>query len=164
MKFTVPFNPVSAARPNWSAKSGQATKTYMPHKYAQFRREAGIWFENWLAKTDYALVHELAHLPDGRSIRDSKTGRLSYDFKGYKITLVFYVETPNSELRPFPLTTQSSDLDNYYKGITDMVFESDTFKNVAQLNDRWIHMCTMGKMACPKGEGRTVVDLSMLNA
>lgn len=161
MRFTVPFNPVSAARPNWSTKSGQATRTYMPHKYAAFRRKFAIWFEQWLKDTDAQLLRELYRLPDGRPIRD-EDGQLSLDFRGYEITVVFYVETSNADVRPFPLTAQSSDIDNYYKAVTDGIFESDSFKNLAKLNDRWIQKVSMAKVACPKGEGKIVVDLKQL--
>lgn len=161
MRFTIPFAPVSAARPNWSSKNGRATRAYMPKKYAEYRREVGAWFENWLTETDGRLLKELYRLPNGRPVRDPHTGELDLDFLGYDIKVFFFIETPNPDVRPFPLTAQSSDLDNYYKGVTDAIFESDSFKRVAGLNDRWIQSGLMRKFACGKGEGHTVVDLKL---
>ena len=162
MKFTIPFSPVSAARPNWSNKNGRATRAYMPKKYAEYRRQVGAWFENWLKETDYQLVKELYRLPNGELVKDPDTGKLNLNFLGYDLNIIFYVPTANYDIRPFPLTAQSSDLDNYYKGVTDAIFESDSVKNVASLNDRWIQRSTMLKVACKKGEGKTVVDLKQL--
>lgn len=159
MKFTIPFAPVSAARPNWSGKTGQVTKVYMPKKYAEYRRKVGTWFERWLTETDGQLLKELYRLPNGRPVRDPETNKLDPDFFGYEIKILFFVETPNPDVRPFPLAVQSSDIDNYYKACTDAIFESDSFKRVARLNDKWIQSVFMRKVSCGKGQGRTVVDL-----
>lgn len=167
MKFTVPFNPVSAARPNWSNRNGRATRAFMPKKYREWRSEVSDWFEEWLASTDYALVEELRHLPDGRPIRqgkaDAKERPFQPDFYGYVANVVFYVETKNSDKRPFPLATTSSDLDNYYKAVTDMMFESDTFKNRAKLNDRWIQKNSCLKVTTKPGTGHIDVDIHVID-
>lgn len=161
MKFTIPFAPVSAGRPKWNSQGRLSSRAHMPEKYRQFRLVAGDWFEDWLESTNYKLVKYLCRMPDGRKIRQAD-GSFQPDFYGFQITIILYVETDNPTTRPFPISSHTSDLDNYYKSTTDLIFESDTFKRVAKLNDRLLQSMTTAKVAVKRGEGHIDVDLDFL--
>lgn len=163
MRFTIPFAPVSAGRPKWNAQGRITSRAHMPAKYKAFRMVAGDWFEDWLESTNYKLVKHLYRMPDGRKIR-RPDGTFQPDFYGYQITIILYVETENPDTRPFPISSHTSDLDNFYKAATDLIFESDSFKRVAKLNDRLIQRMTTAKVAVAKGEGHIDVDLDFLQA
>ena len=191
MRFTIPFAPVSAGRPNWNGQTGYATNTHMPKRYREWRTKVGAWFEHWLEDTNYQLLHELYRLSpqaslenkneqgrepivttrerhrytkdkDGNKVQKTvKENRLARNFWGFKIKVVLCVEESNVT-SPYPLSGRTGDLDNYYKAVTDMIFESDTFKRVFNFNDRWIQEATVAKLAVPKGNGKIVVDIQKI--
>lgn len=176
MQFTIPFAPVSASRPNWSAKNGRATRTYIPKHYKEWREKTNEWFEDWLEQTDYKLIRELIRLSPQASLKnkndegrerilvqlESKKNKNDFaeNFWGFEVKMLLYVEVQNVN-KPYPLASNTGDLDNYYKAVTDMMFESDSFKK-AGFNDRWIQKASIMKLAVPKGEGKIIVDISRI--
>lgn len=137
MKFTIPLEPQTASRPKYSETTGRVSRMYMPPKYRKWRDELREWLVEWLNETDNQLLKELLYLPDGRPIRNEDTDKLDDDFSGYIIKLVFVMKRTDGNTRAFPVASNTSDIDNLFKAVTDGLFESEPFKELG-LNDRWI--------------------------
>ena len=148
MRFIVPFAPQSAMRPNYSSETGRPSHMFMPKTYRKWRDETNLWFEDWLFDTDYRLLKECLYLDDGRNIRNLDTGRFQPDFCGYALSAVFVVKA-RKDGKPFPLSRP--DIDNYAKALTDMIFESRSFKN-AELDDKLIQSMNLLKRCAKEGE------------
>ena len=162
MKFTVPFEPQSAMRPNYSSETGRPSHLFMPPQYRKWRDTVSLWFEDWLFDTDYALLKECLYLKDGRNIRDQKTGSFRPEFYGYEFKAMFVLK-PSKNGRPFPIAQRSSDIDNYAKAVVDMIFESQSFKN-AKLNDKYIQSMILLKRCAREGEKpRIDVELTQID-
>lgn len=138
--FTVPLEPQTASRPNWTA-AGRSTRTFMPKRYREWRKDFNDWFLDWLSDTDSELFYFLTHLQDGSWVRergeDGTLGPVSTRFYGYAFELTFVLPRTAHELRVFPIATRTADIDNYTKAVTDGIFESEPAKHYG-INDRWI--------------------------
>lgn len=138
--FTVPLEPQTASRPNWTP-AGRSTRTFMPAKYRKWREDFSDWFLDYLADTDSELFYFLTHLQDGTWVRergeDGELGPVSERFYGYAFELTFVLPRTAHELRVFPIATRTADIDNYTKAVTDGIFESEPAKHYG-INDRWI--------------------------
>ena len=146
MRFIVPFAPQSAMRPNYSSETGRPSHMFMPKTYRKWRDETNLWFEDWLFDTDY-------------NIRNLDTGRFQPDFCGYALSAVFVVKA-RKDGKPFPLSRP--DIDNYAKALTDMIFESRSFKNAA-LDDKQIQSMNLLKRCAKEGEEPHIeAELKML--
>lgn len=157
--FEVPLAPQSAYRPRLT--DGSRTVSTDP-RYRKWRDKAGIWFSRWLKANHYDLVMFMfGKKSDGTSyktLRDvdgapreentvnKATGRINLgalrgklrdDFNGWVIDLEFVLERPDGNLKYSPVASQTADLDNYTKGVVDMMFESDVFK-FNGFDDRYI--------------------------
>lgn len=169
MIINVPLEPHTASRPNWSAK-GQLTITHMPKGYRDWRERFASWFNGYLNETDDELLYYLSHLSDGRPVVntwETKTGkavkhsRIISDFYGYFFKIVFVIKRPTNNLRPYPFATNTADIDNYYKAITDGIFQSEGAKYVG-LDDRWIQEVQLQKRyTLPGGRERPHIDIEI---
>lgn len=137
MKFVVPLSPQSAGRPKFNGQTGRVTKTYMDPKYRQWRAKFDEWFIDYLNQTNNELINYLATTKNGEPIRNEETGKLVSNFYGYFVKVICVMARPKGNHRPFPFGSNTPDLDNLYKAVTDGMFESEPFKYTG-LNDRWI--------------------------
>lgn len=165
MKLTYPFEPVSAARPNWNTKTGKVnSRSYMPKRYAEWRFKAENYFENWLKEQNYKPVDELFYLDDEKKIlaKDKKNG-FNPLFYGYKMSILMVLpQRKNQKFRPFPMSVSQADIDNYSKAVIDSIFQSPTFKK-AKIDDRLIQMLVAKKRMCmPNEKPHTDIEITML--
>lgn len=167
MRFTMPFAPVSAARPNWNTQTGKVnSRSYMPVRYKEWREKADFWFEDWLAQTDCQLIKELIYFdPDDKStlVKDRKTGLFNPYFYGYQVKILMVLPQKSKKvLRAFPLSANQADIDNYSKAVIDAIFQSKSFKN-ARIDDRFIQDLHAKKRLCMQGEEpHTDIEISMI--
>lgn len=138
------MEPHTAGRPRFSAKTGRVSRTVMDQGYRRWREAFDSWFIDYLNQTNSALIEYMVHLSDGRVIRNEETGKLVPDFYGYLVRVVCVLRRPKHNRRPFPLSSNTGDIDNLYKAITDGIFESHPFKEVG-INDRWIQILQASK-------------------
>lgn len=144
MKFVVPMAPHTAGRPRFSAKTGRVNRTVMDQGYRKWREKFQEWFEEWLNDTDNALLDYLTATSDGVPVRNEETGAIIDEFNGYIVRIICVLKRPKGSRRAFPFASNSADLDNYYKAVTDGIFESRPFKTVG-INDRWIQTIQANK-------------------
>lgn len=167
MRFTMPFAPVSAARPNWNTQTGKVnSRSYMPVRYKEWREKADFWFEDWLAQTDCQLIKELIYFDsDDKStlVKDRKTGLFNPYFYGYQVKILMVLPQKSKKvLRAFPLSANQADIDNYSKAVIDAIFQSKSFKN-ARIDDRFIQDLHAKKRLCMQGEEpHTDIEISMI--
>lgn len=133
----IPMEPHTAARARFNPNTGRVSRTIMDQGYRAWRKQFERWFENYLNETDNRLLNYLTALSDGRPIRNEETGELIDDFNGYIVRVICVLKRPKNSRRTFPVASNSPDLDNLYKAVTDGMFESYPFKTVG-INDRWI--------------------------
>lgn len=144
MKFVVPMSPHTAARANFNGETGRVSRTYMDQGYRKWRDQFNNWFIDYLNHTDNALLNYLTSMSDGRPIRNEATTQLIPDFNGYLVRIIFVLKRPKNSKRTFPVASNTADLDNLYKAITDGIFESEPARYVG-LNDRWIQTLQTSK-------------------
>lgn len=144
MKIIIPLEPHTAGRPRFSSRTGKVTRTIMDQGYREWRIQFDRWFEDYLNRTHDELLNFLTEMSDGRPIRNEKTGRLIGDFNGYIVRIICVIRRPKGNLRAFPVATNTADLDNYFKAVTDGMFESKPFKTIG-INDRWIQTIQANK-------------------
>lgn len=144
MKFTVPMAPHTAGRPRFSAKTGRVTRTVMDQGYRKWRQQFQAWFEKYLNETNNELLNYMTATRDGLPIRNEETGELIDDFNGYLVRIICVMKRPRGSRRTFPLSSNTADIDNLYKAVTDGMFESRPFKYVG-INDRWIQTMQANK-------------------
>ena len=137
MKFHIPLEPHTASRPKFSETTGRVSRIYMPQSYRKWRDEMREWLIEWLNDTDNQLLREMLYLPDGRPIRNPETNKLDDDFAGYLFKIVFVMPRTDGVMRAFPVASNTADLDNLFKAVTDGMFASAPFRELG-LNDRWI--------------------------
>lgn len=158
-KFNIPYAPQSAYRPRLGNSRRSVT---MDARYRVWREATGTWFDKWLKANDFDLVKHMFGTdingepyntlrdvdgePREEPVIDKKTGNvklgklrgnLRHDFSGWVVEIVFVLERPKDNLRYSPVSAQTADLDNYVKGVIDMMFESEIFQYVG-FNDRYI--------------------------
>ena len=137
MKFTVPMAPHTAGRPRFSEKTGRVSRTVMDQGYRKWRERFQEWFENYLNDTDNELLNYMTATKEGLPVRNEETGEIIDDFNGYLLRIVCVLQRPKNSRRSFPFASNTPDIDNLYKAVSDGMFESKPFKYVG-LNDRWI--------------------------
>lgn len=138
------MEPHTAGRPRYSMKTGRVNRTVMDQGYREWREKFQIWFENYLNETNDALLNYMTALSDGRPIRNEETTKLVNDFNGYFVRIICVLKRPKGSRRAFPFNSNTADLDNYYKAVSDGMFESRPFKAVG-INDRWIQTIQANK-------------------
>ncbi len=144
MKIFIPMEPHTAGRPRFSSRTGKVTRTVMDQGYRKWRQKFNTWFEQYLNDTQDELLNFLTVMNDGRPIRNEVTGKLLSDFNGYIVRVICVLKRPKGNLRAFPIATNTADLDNLYKAVTDGIFESEPFKGIG-INDRWIQTIQANK-------------------
>lgn len=137
MKFTVPMEPHTAGRPRFSDKTGRVTRTVMDQGYRQWREQFQEWFENYLTKHNNDLLNYMTATADGLPVRNEETGQIIDAFNGYLVRIICVLKRPKGSRRTFPFASNTPDIDNLYKAVSDGMFESRPFKYVG-INDRWI--------------------------
>lgn len=135
MKFTIPIEPHTASRPRFSEKTGRVTKTYIDNAYRKWRKDFQNLFNQYLNETNNELLVYMATLKDGRPIINNH--KIIDSFNGYIVRVVCVLKRPKHSRRTFPVASNTADIDNLYKAVTDSIFESKAFK-YAGINDRWI--------------------------
>ena len=137
MKFTVPMEPHTAGRPRFSDKTGRVTRTVMDQGYRRWREQFQEWFENYLTKHNNDLLNYMTATADGLPVRNEETGQIIDAFNGYLVRIICVLKRPKGSRRTFPFASNTPDIDNLYKAVSDGMFESKPFKYVG-INDRWI--------------------------
>lgn len=137
MKFTVPMEPHTAGRPRFSDKTGRVTRTVMDQGYRKWRERFQEWFENYLNDTDNELLNYMTATKEGLPVRNEETGQIIDAFNGYLVRIICVLKRPKGSRRAFPFASNTPDIDNLYKAVSDGMFESKPFKYVG-INDRWI--------------------------
>ena len=171
MIINIPLAPQTASRPNWTDK-GNLTVTHMPKRYREWRIQFAKWFNQYLDETNDELIKYLSSLSDGRPIVSTWTTtnrrgdtvhhhQLVSDFYGYFVKVIFVLQRPANNMRPFPFETRTADLDNYYKAAIDGIFESEAEKTV-KLHDRWIQEAQIQKRyTLPGSEEQPHIELEI---
>lgn len=150
----MPFEPCSAARPNWNYANGKVnSRSYMPKKYRDWRIETQNWFENWLEERDYKPMIDLMYIDAEHKKPIKKNGRWEIDFFGYIVQLMFVLPANKSigSQRLFPVARNVGDLDNFSKAVIDTVFLSESFKK-AGIDDSLIQSLEARKRYALEGE------------
>ena len=137
MKFTVPMEPHTAGRPRFSDKTGRVTRTVMDQGYRKWREHFQEWFENYLTKHNNDLLNYMTATKEGLPVRNEETGQIIDAFNGYLVRIICVLKRPKGSRRTFPFASNTPDIDNLYKAVSDGMFESKPFKYVG-INDRWI--------------------------
>ena len=137
MKFTVPMEPHTAGRPRFSDKTGRVTRTVMDQGYRKWREHFQEWFENYLTKHNNDLLNYMTATKEGLPVRNEETGQIIDAFNGYLVRIICVLKRPKGSRRAFPSASNTPDIDNLYKAVSDGMFESKPFKYVG-INDRWI--------------------------
>lgn len=164
MKLTYPFEPVSAARPNWNTKTGKLnSRSYMPTKYRNWRIKADDYFENWLAERDYKPMDELLYIDKDKKVLAKENGVFNPYFYGYRVRILIVLpQVGKNTYRAFPLSASQADIDNYSKAVIDSIFQSETFKK-AKIDDRFIQDLHAKKRLCmPNEEPHVDIEITML--
>ena len=137
MKFTVPMEPHTAGRPRFSEKTGRVTRTTMDQGYRKWRNQFQQWFGEFLKKNHDDLLNYMTADKNGVPIRNEQTGEIIDSFNGYLLRIIFVLKRPKNSRRAYPFASNTADIDNYFKAVSDGMFESQAFKTVG-LNDRWV--------------------------
>ena len=137
MKFTIPMEPHTAGRPRFSEKTGRVTRTVMDQGYRKWRQEFQTWFEKYLKEHHDDLLNYMTANENGLPVRNEETGEIIDSFNGYFVRIICVLKRPKGSRRTFPFASNSPDIDNLYKAVSDGMFESVPFKTVG-INDRWI--------------------------
>lgn len=138
------MEPHTAARPRFNSRTGKVTRTFMDQGYRRWREDFDSWFIDYLNDTDNELLNYMTSLSDGRPIRNEESHQLVNDFNGYLVRIICVLKRPKGNKRTFPVASNTADLDNLYKAVTDGMFESLPFKSVG-INDRWIQTIQANK-------------------
>lgn len=147
MKWIMPIEPKGAKRPRLTPK---ATLVSMDKVYRDWREEANMWVDDWLKKTNGAILREL--LGKGNTSTRDKKNRIRNDYAGIIVNLEFVLPRPSDNIwRAFPIDTHTYDLDNYEKSVIDCYFEHPAFV-AAHLNDRYIQQISAIKRYTMDGE------------
>ncbi len=164
MKITLPFEPVSAARPNWNLANGKInSRSYMPARYRKWRIKADEYIENWLSERNYEPINDLIYLNPEKHIKARENGIFSPYFFGYKVRILIVLPQLSKKIyRAFPLSTSQADIDNYSKAVMDAVFQSETFKR-AKIDDRFVQDLHSKKRLCMQNEEpHTDIEITMI--
>ena len=164
MRVTFPFEPVSAARPNWNTQTGKVNnRGYMPAKYKEWRIKANDFFENWLEEQEYKPMEDLLYIDPEKKVLAKENGVFNPYFYGYKVRILCVLpQRSKNTYRPFPLSANQADIDNYSKAVIDAIFQSESFKR-AKIDDRFIQDLHAKKRNCrPDEEPHIDVDISKI--
>lgn len=144
MKIIIPLEPHTAGRPRFNDRTGRVTRTHMDPGYREWRTKFQNWFDDYLNSTNNELLKFMMVNSQGMPIRNEVTGKLIDSFYGYIVRVICVMKRPEHVKRPFPFASNTADLDNLYKAVTDGIFESKPFKE-AGINDRWIQTIQANK-------------------
>lgn len=137
VKITIPIEPHTAGRARFNPRTGRVTRAVMDQGYREWREKFSDWFIDYLNRTNNELLNYLTALSDGQPIRNEETKKIIDAFNGYMVRIICVLKRPKNSRRTFPIASNSPDLDNLYKAVTDGMFESEPFK-VVGIDDRWI--------------------------